>query len=154
MRVSIPEAVPAAGQVPAWRAIETKLRTLGLREVGAVITSAQHAGMPPETLGEAIAFYEANRGAWGAGAISFAVSRWHAEVAIDDAASWPSPNEPWRKRAFTEAQEIVRQGRARGSSDDAIRAVLAKYGCLLFAGQLLARSPHAAAEPRKEAVYV
>ncbi len=129
---------PAGSQAPAWTGIEAKLRTLGLREVRATIAAAKRAQMPQTTFMDAIDFFASNRGTWGAGAFFYFIHGWSPGLAVDDPVAWPTPNDAWRKTAFAEARRIVEQGRARGATDQAIRAVMAKHHCLLFAGDLLA----------------
>lgn len=126
-----------AGQAPAWAAVEAKLRALGMREVATTVASARHGRMPIATCLAAIEFFEANHGAWKVGALSYFVRGWRDNLAVDDPSLWPSPDDGWRKRAYTEARGIREQGRARGASDAVIRKVMAAHNCLWFARELL-----------------
>jgi hypothetical protein len=127
-----------AGHAPAWLSIENRLRVLGLREVAIAIDSAKRARMPHQTFTDAIDFFEANRGAWGVGAVFYFVRGWREGLEAEEHALWPTPDESWAVRARRKAREIAEQGRAKHAPDHAIREVCAKNHCLWFLADALA----------------
>lgn len=128
-----PAPKPADPQGREWGELRDKLESLGVCVAGGAIDAMRRSGVEPWAASAVVRFYEAHRGAWGAGALYRRLCSLRPSH-VPEAASpadleavlecWPKPKKPIRSRAvraLKPALESKDQLRHRRACEDAQR---------------------------------